>query len=68
MKTIPFYSMRITDPFWSERQQTVRDTTVWAVYDRFYETGRIPTLDCSWQEGQPNKPHHFWGSDVFKWV
>ena len=68
MKTIPFYSMRITDSFWSERQQTVRDTTVWAVYDRFYETGRIPTLDCSWQEGQPNKPHHFWGSDVFKWV
>lgn len=68
MKTVPFYNLKLTDTFWSERQRTVREKTVWAVYNRFYETGRIPTMDCSWKEGDPQKPHKFWGSDVFKWI
>lgn len=66
MKQVPFYALQITDSFWGGWQKTVRDTTAQAVYDRFWESGRITTMDCR-PEGKP-RPHIFWGSDVFKWV
>ena len=68
MKKIPFHTLEITDKFWSERQNTARTKTVWAVYNRFYETGRIPTLDCSKENAEKYHPHIYWGSDVFKWI
>lgn len=68
MKQVPFYDVRLTEGFWADWQKTAGKTTVWAVYDRFYESGRIPTMDCGWKEGDPKKPHKFWGSDVFKWI
>lgn len=67
MQSIPFYDLTITDGFWKERQETVRERTVWAVYDQFRATGRIETMDCVLRpEGV--RPHVFWGSDVFKWM
>jgi DUF1680 family protein len=39
-----------------------------AVYDRFYSTGRISAFRCDWKEGEPNRPHIFWDSDVAKWM
>mgnify|MGYP005812741485 CR=1 FL=1 len=63
-----FYDLTITGGLWKERQDTVRKCTALAVYDRFWETGRIQTLDCGWREGRPMKPHVFWGSDCFKWL
>ena len=39
-----------------------------AVYERFTETGRFEALKCAWQEGEPNRPHIFWDSDVVKWM
>ncbi len=65
MKKVPFYDLSVTEGFWAERQKTVRDTTVWAVYDRFEETGRNITMDC---KDHGVKPHIFWGSDVVKWM
>lgn len=68
MKQVNFYDLKINGKFWSNFQNKMFEKTVWAVYDRFYETGRITTMDCRWTEGKPNKPNLFWGSDVFKWV
>lgn len=65
MKNVPFYDLKVTDGFWAERQRTMEEKTVWAVYDRFKETGRIETMDCKPHEV---KPHIFWGSDVVKWM
>ena len=65
MKKVPFYDLKITGGFWAERQKTVREKTVWAVYDRFEETGRNITMDC---RDHGIKPHIFWGSDVVKWM
>jgi len=65
MIPVPFYDLKITDGFWAERQRTVVKTTLWAVYDRFCESGRISTMNCKKQDVMP---HHFWGSDVFKWL
>ena len=65
MKSVPFYDIDITGGFYADKQKTVREKTVWAVYDRFKDTGRIGTMDCKKQE---IRPHHFWGSDVVKWM
>ncbi len=68
MKNIPFSAVRITDGFWKQKQDLVRNVTAQAVYDRFEETGRFAALRCAWQPGQPLEPHIFWDSDVAKWI
>ncbi len=68
MKRIDFSATEITGGFWKEKQDTIRKTTVYAVYDRFKETGRFDAFRCDWKEGMPNKPHIFWDSDVAKWI
>lgn len=44
------------------------NTTINAIYDRFYDTGRIEAMKCNWKEGMDKKPHFFWDSDVAKWM
>ena len=65
---VSFANSRITGGFWKERQDTFRQVTVDAVYDRFEETGRFEALKFEWKEGMPNQPHIFWESDVTKWI
>lgn len=61
-------SIRITDGFWKQKQQLNRDVTIHAVHDRFEETGRFEAFKLKWKEGDPNKPHIFWDSDIAKWM
>ena len=68
MERISFSQVTITDGFWKRRQQINAKTTVYAVYDRFLETGRFAALHCDWREGEPNRPDCFWDSDVAKWI
>ena len=66
--TVDFSHTRITGGFWKQKQALVRRVTTKAVYDRFYDTGRIDAFRFDWKEGDPNKPHYFWDSDVAKWM
>jgi len=68
MENLHFASTEIKDGFWKYYSDLVKNTTVYAVYDRFKETGRFDALRCEWKEGDPNKPHIFWDSDVAKWM
>ena len=68
MGRIDFKNTTITGGFWKEKQDMVRKTTVYAVYDRFVETGRFDAFKFNWKEGEPLKPHYFWDSDVAKWI
>ena len=68
MRTVHFSKTDITGGFWKKKQKLIRDTTVYAVYDRFAETGRFDAFKCDWKEGMPNRPHFFWDSDVAKWI
>ncbi len=67
-RTVDFSNTRITGGFWKQKQTLVRRVTTGAVYDRFYDTGRIDAFRFDWKEGMPNKPHFFWDSDVAKWM
>ena len=68
MHNVKFSDVTINGGFWKDKQKLNRETVIWAVYDRFVATGRFEALKCSWKEGQPNKPHIFWDSDVAKWM
>ena len=70
IKTVDYSNTKITGGFWREKQDLVRRATVHAVYDRFKETGRIDAVKCDWRKGMAEemKPHHYWDSDVVKWI
>jgi len=51
-----------------ERQKTNEKVTVPHIYKKCVETGRVEALKCKWTEGQPNRPHPFWDSDIGKMI
>ena len=67
-KNLTYDHIEITGGFWKDRQDLIRKTTIWNVYKRFKETGRFDAFKLNWKEGEPNRPHIFWDSDVAKWV
>ena len=68
MSNISFENVNITDGFWKKKQDLNRDVTVFAVRDRFADTGRFEAFKCGWKDGMPNRPHIFWDSDIAKWI
>ena len=68
MAVYHFTKAVISKGFWAEKQKLIRETTIWNVYKRFSETGRVEAFKINWKEGMPNKPHIFWDSDVAKWL
>ncbi|MBQ8439847.1 MAG: glycoside hydrolase family 127 protein, partial [Clostridia bacterium] len=65
-KNLTFDHVNITGGFWKEKQDMNRNTTIWSVYERFKETGRIDAAKLDWKEGASNKPH--WDADTAKWI
>ncbi|MFV0400336.1 MAG: beta-L-arabinofuranosidase domain-containing protein [Oscillospiraceae bacterium] len=65
---VSFEQVDVTGGFWRQKQELMREVTAQAIYDRFAETGRFAALKADWKEGEPNKPHIFWESDVAKWI
>lgn len=64
----PIRSIRLEDPFFSERIRTNNDVTLPANIRKCRETGRIDAFRLNWKEGMPNRPHIFWDSDFAKVV
>lgn len=68
MKNIDFEHIKINDGFWKHKQDMVKNSTLYAVYNRFTDTHRFQALACDWKEGEPDMPHIYWDSDVAKWI
>ena len=68
LKEISYRNATITDGFWYRRQRCNREVTAQAVYDRFTDTHRFDLLKCPAIDPEQWKPHHFWDSDVAKWL
>ena len=68
MKQIGFADVQIEGGFLGKIEQLNEKVTIGAVYDRFNETGRVKAFSCTWKEGEPDRPHIFWDSDVAKWI
>lgn len=67
-KIIPLKNTEITGGFWADKQKLNREVTIHSVYNRFAETGRFEAFKLNWKQGEPNKPHIFWDSDIAKWM
>ena len=64
-----FDQVSLTGGFLKFKQDTNLKTTIYAVYDRFLETGRFGSLECKWTPGSDlPSPHVFYDSDVAKWM
>ena len=68
LKHMPLHDVRINGGFWKEKQDTVSDVTLYAVRDRFRDTGRFAAFEFGYKEGDEVKPHIFWDSDIAKWI
>lgn len=67
-RSIPLADIDITGGFWQQKQELNRNVTIHSVYNRFSDTGRFDAFRVDWKEGEPNRPHIFWDSDVAKWL
>lgn len=65
---ISFSDIDITGGFFYDRQKINKDVTLESVRYQFEKTGRFRALDYAWKNGEPNKPHIFWDSDIAKWL
>ncbi|MCL2708904.1 MAG: glycoside hydrolase family 127 protein [Defluviitaleaceae bacterium] len=54
--------------FWKTRQDVNRIETQQAIYKQYSEKGRFPALKLNWRDGDLNRPHIFFDSDVAKWI
>lgn len=68
IRNIPFTDVEINGGFWKHRQEMNRETTIYTVLNRFMDTGRFEAFNVNWREGDPNRPHIFWDSDIAKWM
>lgn len=68
MCEIPFKDVIIKSGLWNTLQNRNAEKTIYAVKDRFADTGRFDAFKFNWTEGMENKPHFYWDSDVAKWI
>ena len=68
MLPISYQNVTLKSGFLYDKQKLNEAVTINAVYNRFYDTGRVSAFSCEWKEGAPQKPHIFWDSDVAKWM
>ncbi|HCS75401.1 MAG TPA: hypothetical protein DIW17_16200 [Clostridiales bacterium] len=55
MENIPFRQVDITDGFWKQKQELNRKTTIYSVWERFKETGRMITKNLHYFHGMIKK-------------
>ena len=71
MHNLSYEQVTLKDGFFKKKVDLVRDVTIYSVFDRFDETGRVGAFACRYtpdnKDGLP-MPHVFWDSDVAKWI
>jgi DUF1680 family protein len=68
LKPVPLERADVADTFWAPRMETNRAVTLPIEYEQCRKTGRLDAFKMQWKPGEPNPPHHFWDSDVYKWL
>ena len=64
MQLIPHNRVTLTGGYLAEKQELNRRVTLDAVYDRFFETGRITAFAHGYPDSDPVRPHFFWDSSL----
>jgi len=67
-KAVDFKNVKIMDSFWIKKIEINQKKTVFDLYKKLKETGRIDAFKLDWKKGKKPIPHIFWDSDVYKWI
>ncbi len=68
LRPVALKDVSLTGGFWKKRQDSNRTVTLPIEYQQCKNTHRIDAFKLDWKPGQPNQPHHFWDSDLAKWI
>lgn len=70
LSAVPLRQVTVQGGFWGKRQKINREVTLPAIYQRCKETGRYDTFKLRYKPEQIDvpMPHHYWDSDVGKWI
>ena len=64
---VPLWDVDLHDGFWKDRYDLNKDVSIQSVRDRFEDSGRNDALRFNFLK-TGKKPHHFYDSDVAKWI
>lgn len=67
-RSVSLDGVTIDGGFWGARQEVNRTVSLPVEYQRCEETGRFAVFDLDWKPGDSYHPHHFYDSDVAKWI
>lgn len=67
MINIGFEKVELNGGFWKDKYELNAETTIYAVKERFLDSGRFDALLFKYRKGMP-EPHIFYDSDVAKWI
>ena len=68
MHPLPLRDVAISGGFWGPRLETVRAVTLAIEFEQLRKNGQLDALKLKWEPGRPGRPHHFWDSDIAKWI
>src|SRR5258708_16174498 len=69
MRSIPLADIRLTDAFWTQWQQTLREVTIEAEYQKLAETPRLANFRrAAGDEEGTFDGRYYDDSDVYKWA
>ena len=64
---VPFWDVDLHDGFWKDRYDLNKYVSLQSVRDRFEDSGRMDAMRFNFHK-TGKKPHHFYDSDVAKWI
>ncbi len=56
------------DAFWASRLQTVREQTLFFIFEQMKQDGHFDAFKSLWKAGMHPIPYLFWESDISKWL
>ena len=64
---VPFWNVDLHDGFWKDRYDLNKNVSLESVLARFEDSGRMDALRFNYHKNAV-RPHHFYDSDVAKWI
>src|SRR6266536_3553521 len=65
---VAHHAVTIEDTFWAPRLQTLRDRTLFHIYEQMEQKGYFVGYKHDWQPEKGRIPFLFWESDITKWL
>src|SRR5579875_4182790 len=65
---IPYTAVTFKDTFWAPRLQTIREHTLFFIFEQMQKDGHFDGFKGQWKAGMRPIPYVFWESDISKWI